>query len=135
MINSQNWEQMTGDIFHIKSKHINLHQTAYSLKYAELCIVSQLRVDLQLLLTSNSQVSENREIVKTIFEALLYLARQNNAFRGHDEHWSSSNQGNFIELVKLLAKYNPLLSAHLYKIQSIKKNRITFYQILVIIIC
>lgn len=60
MINSQNWEQMTGDIFHIKSKHMNIHQTAYSLKYAELCIVSQLRVDVQLLLTSNSQVSENR---------------------------------------------------------------------------
>lgn len=57
----------------------------------------------------------------------MYLARQNNAFRGHNEHWSSSNQGNFVELVKLLAKYNPLLSAHLSKIQNAKnKNRLTF---------
>jgi len=52
---------------------------------------SQLRVDIQLLSASNSQVAENREIVKIIFEALLYLVRQNNAFRGHDDHWSSSN--------------------------------------------
>ncbi|KAL4100656.1 hypothetical protein QTP88_020691 [Uroleucon formosanum] len=87
---------------------------------------SQLRVDVQLLSVSNSQIAENREIVKIIFEALLYLARQNNAFRGHDEHWSSSNQGNFLELVKLLGKYNPLLSVHLSKIQSVQKNRLTF---------
>jgi len=56
----------------------------------------------------------------------LYLARQNNAFQGHDEHWCSSNQDNFLELVKVLGKYNPLLSAHLSKIQSVQKNRLIF---------
>jgi len=77
---------------------------------------SQLRVDVQLLSASNSQVAENGKIVKIIYEALLCLARQTIAFRGHDEHWSSSNPGIFLEIVKLLAKYNPLLSAHLSKI-------------------
>lgn len=60
--------------------------------------------------------------MKLIFEILLYFIRQNNAFRGHDELWSSLNQGNSIELVKFLAKQNPLLSAHLSKIQNNNKN-------------
>lgn len=87
---------------------------------------SQTRADVQLLSTSNSQVAENREVVKLIFESLLYLARQNIAFRGHDESWSSLNQGNFIELVKFLAKHNPLLSVHLSKMKNSNKNRLTF---------
>lgn len=88
---------------------------------------SQHRADVQFLSTLNSKVAENREIVKIIFEALLYLARQNNSFRGHDEQWGSFNQGNFLELLKLLAKHCPLLSFHLSKIQSAQtKNRLTF---------
>lgn len=118
----------TNDWRHISFK-IKAHESAPEHLQSEIrrvMFTSQLRVDVQLLSVSNSQIAENREIVKIIFEALLYLARQNNAFRGHDEHWSSSNQGNFLELVKLLGKYNPLLSAHLSKIQSVQKNRLTF---------
>ncbi|XP_008179820.1 zinc finger MYM-type protein 1-like [Acyrthosiphon pisum] len=101
----------TNDWRHISYK-IKSHESAPEHLQSEIrrvMFTSQLRVDVQLLSASNSQVAENREVVKIICEALLYLARQTNAFQGHDEHWSSSNPGNFLELVKLLAKYNPLL--------------------------
>lgn len=89
--------------------------------------VSNQRVVSTIFETSNTNVAENREVAKVIFETLIYLARQNIAFRGHDESWSSNNQGNFIELIKLISKYNPILSSHLSKIQnSKKKNRLTF---------
>jgi len=89
--------------------------------------ISNQRVNITTLGLPNSIVAENREIVKLIFDVLIYLARQNSAFRGHNESWSSKNQGNFLELLKLMSKHNALLKSHLSKITNAsKKNRITF---------
>ncbi|XP_022161052.1 zinc finger MYM-type protein 1-like [Myzus persicae] len=89
--------------------------------------ISNQRVNITTLGLPNSIVAENREIVKIIFDVLIYLARQNSAFRGHNESWSSKNQGNFLELLKLMSKHNALLKSHLSKITNAsKKNRITF---------
>jgi len=44
----------------------------------------------------------------------LYLGRQGLALRGHKECGGPDvNEGNFIELLKLLAKYDGLLNDHL----------------------
>ncbi|KAF0691945.1 zinc finger MYM-type protein 1-like, partial [Aphis craccivora] len=54
---------------------------------------------------------------------LLFLEH----LRGHNEKLTSDNQGNFLELVHLLGKYNPYLSCHLQKIsENAQKNRLTF---------
>ncbi|KAL4120638.1 hypothetical protein QTP88_013292 [Uroleucon formosanum] len=85
------------------------------------------RLDVRFRLTTNNQIAENREIVRVIFEILLYLGRQNIAFRGHDESLTSKNRGNFLSLIKVLSKYHALLAIHLNKIEnSSKQNRITF---------
>jgi len=68
----------TNDWRHISYK-IKAHEAAPEHLQSEIRRVmfkSQLRVDVQLLSASNTQVAENREIVKIICEALLYLARQ-----------------------------------------------------------
>lgn len=44
------------------------------------------------------EAKENQEFLATIVDALLFLARQNIALRGHDESGTSSNKGNFLEL-------------------------------------
>ena len=49
---------------------------------------------------------ENREIVRVIFDVIRHLAKQNNAFRGHDESDAAENRGNFLEELKFLAKYH-----------------------------
>lgn len=89
--------------------------------------INNQRVDLQSFQGLNSKVAENREIVKEIIKTLIFLSRQNMAFRGHNESKSSKNQGNFLELIKLLSTNNPILSSHLLKIGNVKgKNRLTF---------
>jgi hypothetical protein len=45
---------------------------------------------------------KNRQYIKTIAEALLYCAKQEIALRGHDESADSMQQGNFLELIKLM---------------------------------
>uniref|UniRef100_A0A2S2R9U9 Zinc finger MYM-type protein 1 n=1 Tax=Sipha flava TaxID=143950 RepID=A0A2S2R9U9_9HEMI len=89
---------------------------------------SNQRVDVGLILeSSNAYVAENREVVKIIFETIIYLARQNIPFRGHDESLTSLNKGNFLEMLKLLSKHHALLSCHLRKIEDSKNhNRLTF---------
>lgn len=90
--------------------------------------VMNQRVDIKSIRqSSNSKIAENREILKTLFEIVIFLARQNLPFRGHDESLTSRNRGNFLELVKLVSKNHPLLSSHLAVIENARKhNRLTF---------
>ncbi|GAV92496.1 DUF4371 domain-containing protein, partial [Cephalotus follicularis] len=44
--------------------------------------------------------------LKTSIDAIRWLAYQACSFRGHDERHDSQNQGNFLELLKMLASYN-----------------------------
>ena len=51
----------------------------------------------------------------------MFLAKQNLALRGHRDGISvedaSENKGNFLKLVKLIAKFYPMLREHLVKVQ------------------
>lgn len=49
---------------------------------------------------------ENRQIVQTIFDVARHLAKQNTAFRRHDETNDSPNRGNFLEELLFLSKYD-----------------------------
>ncbi|CAI6348022.1 unnamed protein product [Macrosiphum euphorbiae] len=119
---SDDWSHIS---FKLKSHESNSVHLESEIRRA--MFVSNQRVVSTIFESSNRNVAENREIVRVIFESLIYLARQNIAFRGRDESWTSNNQCNFIELIKFISKYNPTLSSHLTKIQnSKKKNRLTF---------
>ena len=63
---------------------------------------------------------------KSVVDVILFLSKQNLPFRGHREVFESSNQGNFSETVKLLAKYSPILSRHLSDIRISKKMTTTY---------
>lgn len=84
------------------------------------------RIDLQLIESANRQVADNRELLRQIIDALIYIGRQNIALRGHHEGIDSNNRGHFLELVKLLSNNHGPLKCHLEQIKSKKKNRLTF---------
>ncbi|GLV37541.1 hypothetical protein CBL_20353 [Carabus blaptoides fortunei] len=50
-----------------------------------------------------------RDILHKLLDITLYLAKQNLAFRGHNEDESASNKGNYLEMVEMLSKYTPVL--------------------------
>nr|CAI5822824.1 unnamed protein product [Callosobruchus analis] len=68
--------------------------------------------------TINREAKKWRNILHRLLDITLFLAQQNLAFRGHREDPSSENRGNFIELVKMMAKYDPVLSEHWSKLQK-----------------
>ncbi|KAL1454619.1 hypothetical protein WDU94_010835 [Cyamophila willieti] len=63
----------------------------------------------------NSKVRKNREILKRLIDATCFLAQQELPFRGHDETEASFNRGNYVELLKLMSLYDPILADHLDK--------------------
>ncbi|XP_058734484.1 uncharacterized protein LOC131606207 [Vicia villosa] len=55
---------------------------------------------------SSTEIMKNRLRLKTSIDTVHWLTFQACAFRGRDESKESLNQGNFLQLVKLLACYN-----------------------------
>ena len=62
----------------------------------------------------NEEVKQNREMLKNIVNAVLYLGRQEMAFRGHDESSTSLNQGNYRELLKSYGKLDSVFDRRLH---------------------
>ena len=61
-------------------------------------------------------MEENKCILRQIVRAIIFLARQGLALRGHRENiTASSNPGNFLALLKSYAEVGEVLYAHLYK--------------------
>lgn len=59
------------------------------------------------------KIEENKAILGRLLDIILFLACQNLPLRGHDERKDSHNRGNFLELVTLLQKYDPVLAKHM----------------------
>ena len=63
----------------------------------------------QMNVGNSSQISERREYLRRIVAVTSLLGKQGIAFRGHEETSSSLNQGNFLEVMKLLETFDPFL--------------------------
>ena len=100
-------------------KFSGIHLTSYT---RWKCFQSgSLRIDQQLMQLANKEIECNRKVLERLLDIVLYLAKQNLPFRGHNESANSENKGNFFELVKLLAKYDVALATHL---SSGKRNQL-----------
>lgn len=70
------------------------------------------------------QVEANRRILKRVIETIMFLGKQELAFRGHRESLasdSSVNKGNFLETLKYLAEYDDVMALHL---ESVERDHI-----------
>ena len=63
----------------------------------------------------NEQVSQNREMLKTISEAILFLSKQELAFRGNDESNDSLDKGNYRELLECFATFDSVFERRLHR--------------------
>ncbi|XP_063913276.1 uncharacterized protein LOC135129937 [Zophobas morio] len=71
---------------------------------------NQLRISHE---QHNQEVRKNREILKRLIDVVCFLGEHELAFRDHIESESSSNKGNYVDLLNLLAKYDEPLKFHL----------------------
>ncbi|KAL4142042.1 hypothetical protein QTP88_004574 [Uroleucon formosanum] len=68
-----------------------------------------------IILARKKEKEHNRNVLKRLIDLSLFLAKNGLPFRGHRENFSykTPNQGLFIELVKLVSKYDAVLAKHL----------------------
>ena len=62
----------------------------------------------------NDEVRQNRGMLRTLSEAVLYLSKQELLFRGHDESSSSLNRGNYRELLECFSKFDTIFERRLH---------------------
>lgn len=65
-------------------------------------------------------------ILHRLLDVTLFLAKQNLPFRGHREDAMAANKGNYLDLVHLLSKYDPILKEHLCQVdqQAVKLGKV-----------
>lgn len=114
-----------------KARHEKCHSHLSAI--TKLKTFGRTRIDFQLseqrridVLKHNAEVNSNRELMKRLIDVCCLLAKQELPFRGHNEREDSVNQGNYIELIKLLSKYDSKLNFHLHSTGVFKgtSNRI-----------
>ena len=69
----------------------------------------------------NEKVKENRNVLKRLINVVVFLWKQECAFRVYDESVEYRNKGMYRELLELLTKYDPIPDNHL-KISKIYKG-------------
>lgn len=74
----------------------------------------------------NTEKKKWKDLLTRLLDITLFLAKQNLAFRGHDECSTSSNRGNFLELVNLLSKYDAVLKEHLLNLEQCSSQKISY---------
>lgn len=104
-------------------KHVSVrlseHENSLShrnclLKMAQRLKVSG-RIDSVIIMEFKNEVSYWREVLKRVIETVKFLSSRGKPFFGDDETIGSVHNGNFLGCLELIAKFDPLLSAHLAK--------------------
>ena len=115
------WKHATG-----KSGTITRHSNCYSHKQAEIAwgqykLNSKEGTTIAERMGSARSVtiSQNRHYIRTIAEVLLLCSRQEIALHGHRESNDSTNRGNFLELLNLIAQHDSVVK---YRLKNGPKN-------------
>jgi len=111
-----------------KSEKILLHESSVShreafgmWKESERRLLHQSGVDSELQKHIQQNKQKWRDVLTRLLDCVKYLASQNLALRGHDEslrQTDSHNPGNFLALLDLLAKYDPVLNSHMTYVRA-----------------
>jgi hypothetical protein len=98
------------------------HRQAFGIwKESERRLLQQTGVDSELQKQIQRNKQKWRDVLTRLLDYIKYLASQNLALRDHDERLSetgSHNPGNFLALLELLAKYDPVMNSHLSYVRS-----------------
>jgi hypothetical protein len=102
-------------IKHEKSKDYREAETEYLILKSR--ISKDITIQQNLIRVQKSQIEFNRSVLKRLIYLSLFLSTNGLPFRGHREdiNQDTQNKGLFIEIVKLVSKYDAVLAKHLAK--------------------
>lgn len=119
------WKKVEKVAAHQKSISHRISQAFTLWKERERILKSGRGIDCKIERQIAFKTQRCRQILDRILNCIKFLATQNLALRGHHETLSlsaSNNEGNFLALVILLSKYDPVLQSHLKHVRSKLKS-------------
>lgn len=78
----------------------------------------------QILMETESQ--RMKMILERIVAVIVFLAENNLSFRGSNDMLFKPRNGNFLGIIQLIAKFDPILKEYLARISTSKKRRNTY---------
>lgn len=105
---------------HEKSKtHLNsmLCFKSFGKERIDLMLDKQKKEDLK---KHNEIDKKNREIFKRLVSVVGLMGMQELSFRGHNEKATSSNKGNYLEILDFLSAYDPIIHQHFQESSAFK---------------
>lgn len=84
------------------------------------------RIDAELEKQIELSTKYWRKVLKRVIDVILFLSERSLSFRGDDEIIGSPNNGNFLGIVELLAKYDDFLKEHILKYGNCGSGRTNY---------
>lgn len=116
-----NWKNITRDV----ANHENTlkHHTAFKtwLDYGKRLETNQT-IDAQTQKLLTKETDHWKEVMKRLVASVQFLAQQSLAFRGHTSTLYDKNNGNFLKLMEMLAKFDPVMADHLNRATTTNKR-------------
>lgn len=81
-------------------------------------LVSNETIDAHQQKLLNKETEHWKEVMKRLISSVQFLAQQSLAFRGHTSTLYDKNNGNFLKLMEMLAKFDPVMTDHLNRVVS-----------------
>jgi len=107
--------------------HVGGPNSMHNQAWASCEALMNQKQQIQSIFSKQSDQARNdyRTRLNATIDCIRFLLRQGLAFRGNDESKDSSNQGNFLELLKFLADHNEDVKAVVLKnaLKNLKLNR------------
>ena len=69
-----------------------------------------------------TEIEKWRKILHRILDIILFLSERGLSFRGSSERIGEANNGNFLGMVELLAKYDSFLNDHISNVRNAQNN-------------
>lgn len=84
----------------------------------EIRMKKNITIDKQNLALIRKETEHWRAVLTRILHVVHYLSERNLAFRGKSDTLFTSNNGNFLGLIEMLGKFDPIIIEHIRRIQS-----------------
>ncbi|QHN98903.1 Zinc finger MYM-type protein [Arachis hypogaea] len=105
----RNWKKVNSRKECALLNHIGKGPNSFHHKALKSCddlMKQSQHIDRLLRKQTSEEIEKNRIRLGASIDCIRWLAFQGCAYRGHDESQSSSNRGNFLEMLKFLGSYN-----------------------------
>lgn len=122
------WKNIKRDV----ANHENTfkHHSAFK-TWLELCkrLNTDQTIDAFQIKLLDKETEHWKGVMKRLIPSVQYLAEQSLAFRGSSEKLYDKNNGNFLKLIEMIAKFDPLMAEHLNRATTTSKRHYLSHRI------